>query len=84
LNIANTGNVNEKFYFNITSALPSGITLKAGTDNNSAGATAITTTSTIILSSLTPSSSHYIWLWANFVNASPMDAQRTLQFNSSQ
>ncbi len=84
LNIINTGNVNENFYFNITSALPSGVTLKAGTDNNSAGATAITTTSTIIVSGLTPSSSHYIWLWTDFLNASPMDAQRILQFNSSQ
>ncbi len=84
LNIINTGNVDENFYFNITSALPSGVTLKAGTNNNSAGATAITTTSTIIVSGLTPSSSHYVWLWTDFVNASPMDAQRILQFNSSQ
>lgn len=81
LNITNTGNVSQNFSINVTQ-LPSGVTLKANTDSNPAGATPITAL-TLIISNLGNNTSQSVWLWADFYNAAPMSQQRMLIVNSS-
>jgi hypothetical protein len=87
INVTNAGNVVLNFYINITTSIPSGITVKTKTNNNPDGATTIsnkTSLGSFIINNLQIGSSQSIWLWADYNNALPMNNQRTLWLNSSQ
>ncbi len=84
IQITNSGNVALDFFWALNTSTPAGVTLKADTDNDPTGATNITTTATKIVSALGAGNSQNIWHWADFSNAAPMSAARTLSVNTSQ
>lgn len=87
INVTNTGNAILNFYINITSSMPSGIIVKADTNNDPDSATIIsnkTSLGSFIINNLGIGLSQSVWLWADYTNALPMNNQRTLWLNSSQ
>jgi hypothetical protein len=86
LYITNTGNVALDFYAVQDSAQPTGVVLKGSTDNNPAGESVVPIADSLtkIIDAVPVSGTQYFWLWADYSNALPMNAQRNLSVNSSQ
>jgi len=79
----NTGTATLNWYIYLDTALPASMTLKGDTDNNSVGATTITTAGWQVASSIAPSGSQNAWLWTDFDGASVTDATNRNLINNA-
>lgn len=82
LNITNQGNVPINITIKINTAPGSGLTLKWDDDNDPTGATTMTTDEVLIEINLAVGNTETIWMWMDYLNASPGSGERTLTITS--
>lgn len=85
INVTNTGNVALSFNVNNSGILPSGVSIKVNTANNSVTATTLSVSLYKVITGLAIGGSQSIWYWADYTNALVMNNNTLLaSINSSQ
>lgn len=82
--VNNTGNVNQDFAFNLTTAKPTWVTsLKVGNTSSYGSATEVNTEAVTFATAISPAHETDLYVWCNISNAAQGTTSRTFMISSS-